>query len=64
MCLLLPPPPLPPKKIKHVLTDRLLQCALYRQEMGILNNTETDSIHALFFHCKDVLFHVLVKNNV
>ena len=33
---------------KHVLLDRLLQCALYQQEKEILTIFEIDSIHAFF----------------
>ena len=49
----------PPKK---VLIDRLLQCALYQQEKEILNNSETDSIHALFSIAK-IYLTLLHANN-
>ena len=50
----------PPQK--HVLINRLVQCALYQQEKEILNNSETDSIHALFSIAKLYLLSRLVKS--
>ena len=62
-----PPPPPPNKKKKrkkHVLIDRLLHCAVYKQEKGILNNSETDSIHALFSISKIYILSHFSETNV
>ena len=48
----------------HVLIDKLLHCALYQQEKEILNNSETDSIHALFSTAKLYNLSRFSKNNV
>ena len=48
----------------HVLIDKLLQCALYQQEKEVLNNSETDFIHALFSIAELYILSRFSKNNV
>ena len=48
----------------HVLIDKLLQYALYQQENEVLNNSETDFIHALFSIARLYILSRFSKNNV
>ena len=48
----------------NVLIDKLLQCALYQQEKEVLNNSETDFIHALFSIAELYILSRFSKNNV
>ena len=49
---------------QQILIDRLLQWALYQQEKEILNNSETDSTHALFSIAMLYILSRFSKNNV
>ena len=50
------------KNMKRCILNMYPQCALYQQENEILNNSETDSIHALFSIAKLYILSRFSKN--